>query len=159
MQPTAAAVLSSLQSVAPVKISADEIQEELKHNGVEVTPEQAMAIKKAPRDIVSPTHIIDLLLQDNNSDELLKRLMFQILDTDKLRKVTEIYAAEYYSWSMQKQAIELFDRLIVQITIPSSCYGRNKKTAKRLAMRFEYVAGAEGLEPSTYGFGDRRSTN
>lgn len=31
----------------------------------------------------------------------------------------------------------------------------NKRTAKRLAMRFEYVAGAEGLEPSTYGFGVR----
>lgn len=73
MQPTAAAVLSSLQSVAPVKKSADEIQEELKHNGVEVTPEQAMAIKKAPRDIVSPTHIIDLLLQDNNSELLLRK--------------------------------------------------------------------------------------
>lgn len=55
------------------KNPANEIQEELKHNGVEVTPEQAMAIKKAPRDIVSPTHIIDLLLQDNNSELLLRK--------------------------------------------------------------------------------------
>lgn len=68
----AADLISDLKEEA-VKKSTDEIQEELKHNGVEVTPEQAMAIKKAPRDIVSPTHIIDLLLQDNNSELLLRK--------------------------------------------------------------------------------------
>lgn len=95
--------------------SAEEIQAYLEHHGICVTEQQAEEIKKAPKDIVSPTHILDLLLQDNNSDELLKRLMFQILDIDKLRKVTEIDAAEYYSWSMQKQAIELFNRLVLNI--------------------------------------------
>lgn len=111
----AAADLVSDLKEGIVDKSAEEIQADLEHHGICVTQQQAADIKKTPKDIVSPTHILDLLLQDNNSDELLKRLMFQILDTDKLRKVTEIDAAEYYSWSMQKQAIELFNRLVLNI--------------------------------------------
>ena len=34
----------------------------------------------------------------------------------------------------------------------------NKKTLG-MAFQADFMAGAEGLEPSTYGFGDRRSTN
>ena len=35
---------------------------------------------------------------------------------------------------------------------------QNKKTLG-MAFQADFMAGAEGLEPSTYGFGDRRSTN
>lgn len=111
----AAADLVSDLKEGIVDKSAEEIQADLEHHGICITEQQAAEIKNTPNDIVSPTHILDLLLQDNNSDELLKRLMFQRLDTDKLRKVTEIDAAEYYSWSMQKQAIELFNRLVLNI--------------------------------------------
>lgn len=111
----AAADLVSDLKEGIVDKSAEEIQADLEHHGICITEQQAAEIKNAPRDIVSPTLILDLLLQDNNSDELLRRLMFQRLDTDKLRKVTEINAAEYYSWSMQKQAIELFNRLVLNI--------------------------------------------
>lgn len=107
-------LLSELKE-GTVEKTTDEIVTGLENLGLEITPEQAAAIKNASRDVVSPTHIIELLLQDRTADELLKRLMFQIIDTDNLRKITEIDATEYYSWSMQKQAVEVFERLVLSI--------------------------------------------
>ena len=37
--------------------------------------------------------------------------------------------------------------------------GTDDETIRLQAADYFLVAGAEGLEPSTYGFGDRRSTN
>lgn len=98
-----------------VEMSADEIQSKLEDFGYSVTPEQAAAIKKAPRDIVSPTHILNLLFEIDDVDELMKRLMTQIINTDKLKNVREINAMEFYSWSTQKQALNLFERLVLSI--------------------------------------------
>lgn len=98
-----------------VELSADEIQDKLENLGYSVTHEQALAIKKAPRDIVSPTHILNLLFKTDDVDELMKRLMMQITNTDKLKNIREINAVEFYSWSMQKQVLELLERLILSI--------------------------------------------
>jgi thermostable 8-oxoguanine DNA glycosylase len=98
-----------------IEKTADEIQDEFEEHGFSISSEKAAAIKNAPRDVVSPTHIINLLLQDSKSDKLLMQLMFQIIDTDKLRKFEGIDVTEYYSWSMQKQAIGVFDSLILNI--------------------------------------------
>ncbi len=111
----AAADLISELKEGTVEKSTDEIQTEFEKRGFSITPEQAAAIKNAPREIVSPTHIVELLLQDNKAGELLKRLMFQVIDTDKLRNIKGINAAEYYTWSMHKQAVEVFERLILSI--------------------------------------------
>lgn len=99
--------------------SADEIQDDFGRYGFDLTLEQALTIKNAPKDIVSPTHIVDLLLSGNkgscSANELLVRLMFQIIDVDKLRNIKEINAAEYYTWSMQKQVLNFFERLTLSI--------------------------------------------
>ncbi|MCM1167294.1 MAG: helix-turn-helix transcriptional regulator [Lachnospiraceae bacterium] len=98
-----------------VELSADEIQDKLEKLGYSVTPDWALAIKKAPRDIVSPTHILNLLFEKDDVDDLLKRLMMQIANTDKLKNLREINAVEFYTWSMQKQMLELLERLILSI--------------------------------------------
>lgn len=98
-----------------VELSADEIQDKLEKLGYSITHEQASVIKKAPRDIVSPTHILNLLCEKDDVDELLKRLMMQITNTDKLKSIREINAVEFYTWSIQKQVLELLERLILSI--------------------------------------------
>ena len=41
--------------------------------------------------------------------------MLQVIGTDNLRNIKEINAAEYYTWSIQKQVTELVERLVLNI--------------------------------------------